>query len=128
MTRRILAIALLTGALASPARAGFFTGEQLLAKCASDEVTHQLACVFYLAGAIDASDTHHQWGDIEQQFCLGAGVNIVNLRQVFSLYAVEHPEELQFPATGTALNAFIDAFPCIDEEPRPAEPAPDEPA
>ncbi len=128
MAYRILAIALFFGALISPTRAGFFTGEQLLAKCASDEVTHQLACVFYLAGALDASDTHHQWGDIERQFCIGPGVNVVNLRQVFSLYAVEHPEELQYPATGTALNAFIDAFPCMEEPPQPDEPAPDEPA
>ena len=128
MTGRILAIALLSGVLISPTRAGFFTGEQLLAKCASEEVTHQLACVFYLAGALDASDTHHQWGDIEQQFCIGPGVNIVNLRQVFALYAVDHPDELQYPATGTALNAFIDAFPCDQGEPQPAEPAPEDPA
>ncbi len=116
MACRILAITLLMGTLVSPVRAGFFTGEQLLAKCASDEVTHQLACVFYLAGTLDASDTHHQWGDIEQQFCVGAGVNIVNLRRVFALYAVDHPEELQYPASGAALNAFIDAFPCVEEE------------
>ena len=128
MACRILAITLLFGALVSPTRAGFFTGEQLLAKCASDEVTHQLACVFYLAGTLDASATHHQWGDIEQQFCVGAGVNIVNLRRVFALYAVDHPEELQYPASGTALNAFIDAFPCLEDEPEPPEPAPDEPA
>ncbi len=127
MACRILAIVFLTGVLASPAKSGFFTGEQLLAKCASDEVTHQLACVFYLAGALDASDTHHQWGDIEQQFCIGSGVNIVNLRQVFASYAVEHPEDLQYPATGTALNAFIDAFPCDSDEQAPAEPVPDEP-
>ncbi len=128
MAYRLLAIALLSGALVSPSKAGFFTGEQLLAKCASDEVTHQLACVFYLAGALDASDTHHQWGDIEQQFCIGPGVNIVNLRQVFALYAVDHPNELQYPATGTALNAFIDAFPCAEEELQSTDPEPEDPA
>ncbi len=127
MVRRLTTILILGVALALPVQAGFFTGEQLLEKCASDEVTHQLACVFYLAGALDASDTHHQWGDIEQQFCVGPGINIVNLRQVYAHYAVEHPEELQFPATGTALNAFIDAFPCVEEELQPTEPAPDEP-
>lgn len=97
---------------ASPAKAGFFTGEQLLTKCASESVTHQLACVFYLAGAADASQTHHRWGEISQPFCLGEGVNIVNLRQVYSQYAIEHLDELQLPATTTALNSFIDAFPC----------------
>jgi len=97
---------------ASPAKAGFFTGEQLLTKCASESVTHQLACVFYLAGAVDASQTHHRWGDISQQFCMGEGINIVNLRQVFTQYAVDHLDELHLPATGTALNSFIAAFPC----------------
>ena len=96
----------------NPARAGFFTGEQLLVKCNSEEVVHQLACVFYLAGAVDASQTHHKWGDISQQFCMNPGVNIVNLRQVYLRYAVEHPGDLHLPATGTALNSFIDAFPC----------------
>ena len=128
MACRILAVALLTVALVAPTRAGFFTGEQLLAKCASDEVTHQLACVFYLAGTLDASDTHHQWGDIERQFCVGPGVNVVSLRQVFALYAVDHPEELQYPASGTALNAFIDAFPCVDEDPAAPDATPDDPA
>ena len=128
MIRRLSTILVLGAALVSPAQGGFFTGEQLLEKCASDEVTHQLACVFYLAGALDASATHHQWGDIEQQFCVGPGINIVNLRQVFAIYAANHPEDLQYPATGTALNAFIDAFPCIDEAPQPIEPAPEDPA
>ncbi len=109
-TAAILCTALLLGA--GPAKAGFFTGEQLLSKCASEEVTHQLACVFYLAGAVDASQTHHRWGDISQQFCMGEGINIVNLRQVFARYAVDHLDELHLPATGTALNSFIDAFPC----------------
>lgn len=106
----ILITALLFGA--SPVKAGFFTGEQLLVKCNSEEVVHQLACVFYLAGAVDASQTHHRWGDIARQFCMGEGINIVNLRQVYLRYAVDHVEELQLPATGSALNSFIDAFPC----------------
>jgi len=106
----ILITALLFGA--SPAKAGFFTGEQLLSKCASESVTHQLACVFYLAGAVDASQTHHQWGDISKQFCMDESINVVNLRQVFALYAVDHLDELHLPATGTALNSFIAAFPC----------------
>jgi len=106
----MLTTVLLLGA--SPAKAGFFTGEQLLAKCASESVAHQLACVFYLAGAVDASQQHHQWGDISQQFCMDPGVNIVNLRQVFAHYAVNHLDELKAPATGTALNSFIEAFPC----------------
>jgi hypothetical protein len=105
----IFTVMLLAG---SPAKAGFFTGEQLLVKCNSEEVVHQLACVFYLAGAVDASQTHHKWGDISQQFCMDPGVNIVNLRQVYLRYAVDHVDELQLPATGTALNSFIDAFPC----------------
>jgi len=95
-----------------PAKAGFFTGEQLLNKCASESVPHQLACVFYLAGAADASQTHHNWGDISQQFCMDSGINVVNLRQIFTRYAVDHLDELQLPATGTALNSFIEAFPC----------------
>ena len=106
----IILTTLLLGA--SPAKAGFFTGEQLLTKCASDSVTHQLACVFYLAGAADASQTHHRWGDLSRQFCMGEGINIVNLRQVFTQYAVDNLDELKLPATGTALNSFITAFPC----------------
>jgi hypothetical protein len=105
----ILTALLLAG---GPARAGFFTGEQLLVKCASEEVVHQLACVFYLAGAVDASQTHHKWGDISRQFCMDPGVDIVNLREVYLRYAVEHVGDLQLPATGTALNSFIAAFPC----------------
>ena len=105
----ILTALLLAG---GPARAGFFTGEQLLVKCNSEEVVHQLACVFYLAGAVDASQTHHKWGDISEQFCMDPGVNIVNLRQVYMRYAVDHIDELRLPATGAALNSFIDAFPC----------------
>ena len=105
----VLTAMLLAG---GPAKAGFFTGEQLLVKCNSEEVVHQLACVFYLAGAVDASQTHHKWGDISQQFCMDPGVNIVNLRQVYLRYALDHVEELRLPATGTALNSFIDAFPC----------------
>ena len=105
----ILFVLLLAG---EPAKAGFFTGEQLLSKCASESLSHQLACVFYLAGAADASQTHHNWGDISQQFCIDAGIDVVNLRQVFTRYAVDHLDELQAPATGTALNSFIEAFPC----------------
>lgn len=105
----ILTVMLLAG---GRAEAGFFNGEQLLVKCSSEEVVHQLACVFYLAGAVDASQTHHRWGDISQQFCMDPGVDIVHLREVYLRYAVDHPQDLQLPATRTALNSFIAAFPC----------------
>lgn len=97
---------------ATPARAGFFTAGQLLEKCANDSVPHQLACVFYIAGAVDASQTHHLLGDIEQQFCLAEGVDIVGLRQVYVQYARVNAGEMHLPATGAVLNSFIDAFPC----------------
>ena len=81
-------------------------------KCESDSVPHQLACVFYIAGAVDASQTHHLLGDIGEQFCLAEGVNVVHLRQVYARYARAHPGEMHLPATGAVLNSFIDAFPC----------------
>lgn len=97
---------------AAPVRAGFFTGGQLLDKCQRDSVPHQLACVFYIAGAVDASQTHHLLGDISQPFCLDESLNVVNLRQVYVQYAHAHPGEMNLPATGAVLNSFIAAFPC----------------
>lgn len=108
----VLSLLVLLLITATPARAGFFTAGQLLDRCQNESVPHQLACVFYIAGAVDASQTHHLLGDISQQFCLAEGINVVNLRQVYAEYAYAHPEEMHLPATGAVLNSFIAAFPC----------------
>ena len=107
-----LSFVVLLFAISLPVRAGFFTAGQLLEKCESESVPHQLACVFYIAGAVDASQTHHMLGDISEPFCLAEGVNVVNLRQVYARYARENPGEMHLPATGAVLNSFTAAFPC----------------
>lgn len=114
-TLRGLAAALVMLPLATPAaELVYMTGRQLVDYCGATDTTtlDRGLCEGYLTGLADAATTLRHWRRAAPGFCVPADASPFRLRQVFLEWALEQEGELDNAASGLALNAFRQAFPC----------------
>lgn len=89
----------------------FYAGSQLLSLCEPSNTYETNACNTWLMGLNDTLSTMKSWGYYDS-VCTPLDVYAGQLRKVIIKYFNEHPEELHLAASGLAINALYDAFPC----------------
>ena len=110
MKHLIIALALL---VSMPAQAAFYTGSELLSYCENDSVAYKGYCERYLMGLADTQELFVAAGLFPKKaFCIPDGVSSVQLREVFTKYANENPQDLHSIATLTLLGSLMETFPC----------------
>jgi TonB family protein len=91
----------------------YFGADKMLSLCEGSEPNSRDFCHFYLAGISDTHSTLKGWDLLPGKlYCKPKEVKTKQLRKIFIKFANEHPEVLHLNATGMAINAFIEAFPC----------------
>ncbi len=99
----------------------FYTGNDMMDRCKDTgtgegvvNAAKYKACVVYLAGAMDAHETLVDWGRIPNRVICpsSGGILLEQLRQVFLNYMNAKPAKWHLSASGLALNAFREAWPC----------------
>ena len=101
------------------ASADFMSGSSVMERCENTEsresganVSKYNACVMYLAGIADATQSWQRWGDLKPQVCIPETANVEQLRRVFLRYMRKYPEKWHVSAGSLALNAYLSSFPC----------------
>ena len=112
MKIKIFALVVMLGVFGRVDATYFVNAGDVLAACESEGVDKQNKCVVYLAGIVDATTSWVDWDMMPKKFCQPDEVTLEQLRKIYVKYANEHPEELHLTASGIAINAFIEAFPC----------------
>lgn len=97
-------IAVAAALLATPAHAGFETGNDLHDWCSS---ARGGPCMGYVAGVADTAEFLQP-----NYFCAPTGVELGQMVDVVSSYLVSYPEKRHFPAQGIVMVALAEAFPC----------------
>lgn len=100
---------------AVPARAGFYSGNDLLEACATEQDSpayfeKNYECVAYVAGAVDAFNTTRQANKLKS--CIPAKVTIRQLRTVTVDYLRANPKDRSGSASGLVFSATRKAWPC----------------
>ena len=101
----LFALALLSPSLGN---AGYQTGNDLMDHCEKDYDV----CYWYLMGVADTTRTLSVWGGIKPPLCDPVGTSGQQLRQVFLNWMRKHPQQWHLSASGLALNALGEAWPC----------------
>lgn len=97
---------------AGKAEASYYDGSQLLEWCEGDDA-NKIACVAYLAGMSDITDTYDNWGVLkERDFCIPDSATLSQLVKVVIKGLNEKPENLHLTASSLVFNIFYKAFPC----------------
>ena len=115
MKQIIIALALLVSmpAQAEEPTGMFYRGGELLSFCENESVAYKGYCERYLMGLADAHTMFFAVGLFPQKaFCLPDGLSSVQLREVFTKYANENPQDLHSIASWVVLISFGEAFPC----------------
>jgi hypothetical protein len=91
----------------------YHSGNTMLRICEDDDLSVKALCFFYMSGISDTLNTIDGLGIIpEKLFCAPKEVTPIQLRLVFIKYANDHAEGLHNGASGIAMAAFAEAFPC----------------
>lgn len=97
------------------ARAGFYSGKDLLAACAVEKgdpayFERNYECVAYVAGAVDAFNTTRAANGLKS--CLPPKVTIRQLRDVTVDYLRDNAKKQSAPASTLVFSATRKAWPC----------------
>ena len=108
-------LALILALLGAPAGAQdisvFFSGNELLEMCRSDNAAARADCMGYITGASDVLSGVISLGDMKA-FCEPASVTRGQIHDVVVRYAIENPENRHFSGGALVYSALLDAFPC----------------
>ena len=104
--KRLIAVALACCAAQAGATT-FFTGNQLLEKCNSDNTVHQVGCMAYVMGILDGATLNGS----NVPFVIPSSSDAGQLKDVVLKYLNSHPEHRHWPASMLVWNAMADAFP-----------------
>lgn len=96
----------LSASLPALAVGGFFSGTTAIAFCGASTGPELNFCGGYVAGAVDAME---QSG---KSFCFPTGVEVVQLRLVYTRYLQNNPAKLHLPAAELFSFSMAEAFPC----------------
>ena len=117
MKKKIVGI--LTGAMmmsVSGGWAGYYGGKPLLTDCTREKASFASGtCLGYITGVVDTYTTLIGWGyfdETSKPYCIPGEMKVGHLHNVVVEYLKDHPERLNFVASGEIMNAFIEAFPC----------------
>jgi hypothetical protein len=118
MTSRLLscfALAVAVGMPGVPAWAGFYSGNDLLEACATEQdnsayFEKNYECIAYVAGAVDAFNTTREANKLKS--CIPAGVTIRQLRNVTIDYLRANPKDRDKSASASVFSATRRAWPC----------------
>lgn len=97
---------------AGKAEAGFYSGNELLERCESANSTKRVACLDYIAGIKDITETYDAWGVVSQTFCIPDSATLGQLQKVAIKGLNAEPEKLHRVAASRVVNIFYAAFPC----------------
>jgi hypothetical protein len=110
-------------ALATPAQAGFYSGDALYASCTTPredkgffEASYE--CVGYIAGAVDAFNTTREANGLKS--CIPADVTLNRLRNVTVEYLAANPKDRAKSASSQVFAATRKAWPCKTPPKKPA--------
>jgi hypothetical protein len=99
--------------LSGPTHARFYTSNQLLELCQSENVGHQNACRGFLGGVVDSVDILKAWGDLPSDyFCAPKTTSLSQLQIIYIKYSSNNPQYQDWLASSIAMNAFFLEFPC----------------
>ena len=95
-------------ALASPASAQFFHGDELRQMCN----VRSEASIAYVSGAIDAAFFYQKLSGVKDRICMPAGVKTDQLLDVACRYVETHPEHRHWIAADLVAESAAVAWPC----------------
>lgn len=114
IAKPLLAVIAISG-LSFPAKAGFYSGDELFDACsipkedpAYFEKTYE--CVAYIAGAVDAFNTTREANKLKT--CIPSGVTINRLKDVTVDYLRKNPVDRKASASKMVFAATRKAWPC----------------
>ena len=93
----------------------YFTGNEMLELCESDDFGEREACHGFLAGIADVSATYDGLADFNSGFCIPGNVSVNQLRRIVIKGLNAEPEELHLDASALVVGIFRAAFFCITE-------------
>lgn len=101
-------LAAMISALAAPAQAGFFTGNELLDSCNRNDSSFVSG---YVVGVYDHIEMNRSEGQ-KRFICIPTGAQARQVRDIVCGFLVRHPENRQWSAAALINNALIEAWPC----------------
>lgn len=104
MLRLSLVLMMLLG---SPARAGFYSGNELLVFCTDAEVP---VCLGYIAGVADLLNDGLILPTWKQ--CIPENANLGQIKDVVVRYLTDHPQDRHYSAWSLVVMGIFEAFPC----------------
>ncbi len=104
----IAALWLAAGLAAQPASARqVYQGGDLIRNCATQEV-----CDAFFSGLLDARGTLMTWTDGRHLVCPARPLSTAEIWPIVSTYLQQHPDQLPFYASSSALNALQASYRC----------------
>lgn len=111
-TERLMPLLTALAMWSQPGWAYFFSGNDLLKFCESDNPAELSQCIGYIASAEDTHEALVDWGHLPPQMCVPPGPTLGQLQKVLLKYLKGRPENLHLAAGSMVLNALTEAFPC----------------
>ena len=105
--RALLFLALIYPAMAS---ANWLTGNDLLARCESENSYDLRECIGYLRGVMDAHVALREWEGFMPKYCIPEGVTLGQIEAIVVKRLKENPERRHLIASSLVLNALNNAF------------------
>lgn len=108
-----IAVLMITGVgHAGKAEASYYSADDLLEYCESDQVALRNVCAAYLGGLVDVTKTYGAWDMTNPDFCIPNGASLGQLARVVAKGLNAEPEKLHHGAASRIANIFYKAFPC----------------
>lgn len=101
---------LLAAALAAPAHAAFYTGNQLYASCTSSSTSERLICTAYILGSVDMGQG--------AGFCAPAELNGKQAEDLVVRYLRDNPQSRHLGADLIIFALFKGMWPCPERGPQ----------
>jgi len=70
------------------------------------------ACMSYLAGVVDTITVGQRWNQWNVDVCVPKHARTPEVVQIYTAWALRHPEMLYLPASASVARALGEAFPC----------------
>jgi hypothetical protein len=95
-----------------PQLGSYFTGNQALSACDTNNAMNTTHCTGYVAGVVDAILLYQSLPFVADKVCIPHGVPEIQAKDVVVQYLKAHADQRHLPAAQSALAALTAAFPC----------------
>lgn len=89
--------------------AGFYSGNEIYAKCTDNDTFYRGQCLSYIAGISDAMDENNVDGFTA---CIPGGVTAGQLKDLVTQWLFSHANKRHYAASGLVAHALSDNYPC----------------